>query len=53
MTQAERALLLTLAEQMTALLDADAASLDAASSQAEQIRALMSKVFSEVKSPAS
>ena len=49
MTDAERALLLYLAEHMAALLDADAASLDAVSSQAEQIRALMGKVLSEAK----
>ncbi|MBR0641407.1 hypothetical protein [Plastoroseomonas hellenica] len=51
MTQSERALLLTLAEHMAALLDADAASLDAASSQPEQIRALMASVLSETKIP--
>lgn len=49
MTAAERALLLYLAEHMAALLDADAASLDATSSHAEQFRALMSKILGEAK----
>lgn len=49
MTDAERALLLFIAEHMAALLDADAASLDAASAHAEQIRALMAKVLGELK----
>ncbi|MBR0666397.1 hypothetical protein GXW71_18700 [Roseomonas hellenica] len=49
MTPAERALLLLVAEHMAALLDAEAASLDAASMQAEQIRALIAKVLSEPK----
>ncbi|MBR0643648.1 hypothetical protein [Plastoroseomonas hellenica] len=49
MTPTERALLLLVAEHMAALLDAEAASLDAASMQAEQIRALIAKVLSEPK----
>jgi hypothetical protein len=53
MTDAERALLLYLSEHMAALLDADAASLDAASSGAEQIRALMAKILREKKAAGS